>query len=64
MIVISTCRSASGVEYFFSDGRNLFLDAGAKPRVSNPGAILVAGPNGETVSRPEVDKLDYLVLAP
>jgi hypothetical protein len=51
--------------YFFGDGHTVpFLKAGAKLRVSNAGFTLVVGRGREVVSRPDLEKLDFLVLSP
>jgi hypothetical protein len=51
--------------YFFGDGRTVpFLEAGSKLRVTNAGFTLVLGRGREVVSRPDIEKLDYLVLSP
>jgi hypothetical protein len=49
--------------YFIGDGHTVpFLKAGDKLRVSNPGFTLVLGRGREVVSRPDLEKLDFLVL--
>jgi hypothetical protein len=52
-------------DYFFGNGRTVpFLEAGAKLRVNNPGFVLVLGRGREVISRPDIEKLDFLVLRP
>lgn len=54
-----------GASYFFGDGRTRpELVIGAKLRVANPGFVLMVGRGREVVSRPEIEKIDYLVLPP
>jgi hypothetical protein len=52
------------VTYFFSQGGIVpDLGPGGRRRLNNPG-IVVSGPGGESVSRPDIEKLDYLRVAP